>query len=182
MGDSPSREFCHGIIQFWYRTYTKEAIWRLDISIWKSTCSWLYDAVPLYITMLVLCVHEHILIFMHAYCVAYCIYNYSGNRTALCIIRVIIIIAKYLLKSIIVWCKHMMQYFITCHVYKIDCLFFQFMWLFLYWIALAEFWQVAIVNSGSKHAYKMKWSMSVTRNMQKCLVFIHCCYDKYKRV
>ena len=40
-----------------------------------------------------------------AYCAAYYIYNYSGDGTALCIIKVIIIIAKYLLKSIFLWCK-----------------------------------------------------------------------------
>ena len=41
-----------------------------------------------------------------AYCVAYYIYNYSGDRTALCIIKVIIIIAKYLLKNMIMMQTH----------------------------------------------------------------------------
>ena len=55
-------------------------------------------------------------------------------------------------------------------------------WLFIFaWnscdrfllATLTEIWRVTIVNSGSKHDYKVKCSTVVIRSMQKCTVFIY---------
>ena len=42
--------------------------------------------------------------------------------------------------------------------------------------------RVALLNKGSKNCYKVKCSRTSNKSIWKCLVSIHACYNKYKRV